>query len=163
MMTCSYILGQEGLPSQEKIQRGTATKEAFFSCCKEKIPFCLGSSVGRAKDWKSLCQWFDSISRQQSAWCKKAGASSMPSLFFSNLLVIMILQAAKLIGAGLSTIGLVGAGVGIGSVFAALILGISRNPSLKDELFRVAILGFALTEAIALFALMMGFLILFAL
>ena len=85
----------------------------------------------------------------------------MPSLFFSNLLVIMILQAAKLIGAGLSTIGLVGAGVGIGSVFAALILGISRNPSLKDELFRVAILGFALTEAIALFALMMGFLILF--
>ena len=50
MMTCSYILGQEGLPSQEKIQRGTATKEAFFSCCKEKIPFCLGSSVGRAKD-----------------------------------------------------------------------------------------------------------------
>ena len=95
--------------------------------------------------------------------CKKAGASSMPSLFFSNLLVIMILQAAKLIGAGLSTIGLVGAGVGIGSVFAALILGISRNPSLKDELFRVAVLGFALTEAIALFALMMGFLILFAL
>jgi F-type H+-transporting ATPase subunit c len=92
-----------------------------------------------------------------------SGASSMPSLFFSNLLVIMILQAAKLIGAGLSTIGLVGAGVGIGSVFAALILGISRNPSLKDELFRVAILGFALTEAIALFALMMGFLILFAL
>ena len=51
----------------------------------------------------------------------------MPSLFFSNLLVIKILQAAKLIGAGLSTIGLVGAGVGIGSVFAALILGISRN------------------------------------
>ena len=110
-----------------------------------------------------MCQWFDSISRQQSAWCKKAGAASMPSLFCSNLLVIMILQAAKWIGAGLSTIGLVGAGVGIGSVFAALILGISRNPSLKDELFRVAILGFALTEAIALFALMMGFLILFAL
>jgi F0F1-type ATP synthase membrane subunit c/vacuolar-type H+-ATPase subunit K len=34
---------------------------------------------------------------------------------------------------------------------------------LKDELLRVAILGFALTEAIALFALMMAFLILFAL
>jgi F-type H+-transporting ATPase subunit c len=47
--------------------------------------------------------------------------------------------------------------------FGALVLGTSRNPSLKDELFRIAILGFALTEAIALFALMMGFLILFAL
>jgi F-type H+-transporting ATPase subunit c len=75
----------------------------------------------------------------------------------------MILQAAKFIGAGLATIGLAGAGVGIGTVFGALVLGTSRNPSLKDELFRIAILGFALTEAIALFALMMGFLILFAL
>jgi len=44
------------------------------------------------------------------------------------------------------------------------VLGISRNPSLKDELFRMAILGFALTEAIALFTLMIAFLLpLFAL
>ena len=75
----------------------------------------------------------------------------------------MLLQAAKFIGAGLAAIGLAGAGVGIGTVFGALVLGTSRNPSLKDELFRLAILGFALTEAIALFALMMAFLILFAL
>jgi F-type H+-transporting ATPase subunit c len=73
-----------------------------------------------------------------------------------------MLQAAKCIGAGLATIGLAGAGVGIGTVFGALILGISRNPSLKDELFKMAILGFALTEAIALFALMIVFLLLFA-
>ena len=33
---------------------------------------------------------------------------------------------------------------------------------LKDELQQLAIFGFALTEAIALFALMMAFLILFA-
>ena len=76
---------------------------------------------------------------------------------------IIILQAAKYIGAGLATIGLAGAGVGIGTVFGALILGISRNPSYKDELFKMAILGFALTEAIALFALMIVFLLLFAL
>ena len=75
----------------------------------------------------------------------------------------MLLQAAKFIGAGLATIGLAGAGVGIGTVFGALVLGISRNPSLKDELFKMAILGFALTVAIALFALMIVFLLLFAL
>ena len=74
----------------------------------------------------------------------------------------MLLQAAKFVGAGIATIGLAGAGVGIGVVFSALILGISRNPSLKDEMFRMAILGFALTEAIALFALMIAFLVLFA-
>lgn len=74
----------------------------------------------------------------------------------------MLLQAAKSIGAGLATIGLAGPGIGIGIVFSSLILGISRNPSLKDELFKMAILGFALTEAIALFALMIVFLLLFA-
>lgn len=78
------------------------------------------------------------------------------------ILMTMLLQAAKFIGAGLSTMGLAGAGVGIGMVFASLVLGISRNPSMKDEMFRMAILGFALTEAIALFALMIVFLILFA-
>ena len=75
----------------------------------------------------------------------------------------MILEAGKMIGAGAATVGLAGAGAGIGTVFGALVLGTSRNPSLKDELFKMAILGFALTEAIALFSLMMAFLILFAL
>lgn len=72
-----------------------------------------------------------------------------------------MLTAAKLIGAGLATIGLAGTGVGIGNVFGSLVLAVSRNPNERDELFRLAILGFALTEAIALFALMMAFLILF--
>ena len=49
----------------------------------------------------------------------------------------------------------------IAGLFAALVIGVSRNPNLKDDLFRYAILGFALTEAIALFALMIAFLILF--
>jgi F-type H+-transporting ATPase subunit c len=74
---------------------------------------------------------------------------------------LMILQAAKLIGAGLSTIALAGVGAGIGTVFSALITSVARNPHLMKQLFGYAILGFALTEAIALFALMMAFLILF--
>jgi F0F1-type ATP synthase membrane subunit c/vacuolar-type H+-ATPase subunit K len=72
-----------------------------------------------------------------------------------------MLAAAKLIGAGIATIGLAGAGAGIGNVFGSLLISVSRNPNEKDELFRLAILGFALTEAIALFSLMMSFLILF--
>ena len=49
--------------------------------------------------------------------------------------------------------------VGIGNVFSSLIHSVARNPSLAKQLFGYAILGFALTEAIALFALMMAFLI----
>ena len=73
----------------------------------------------------------------------------------------MLLQSAKLIGAGLATISLAGSGVGIGIVFAALINSIARNPFLTKQLFVWTVLGFALTEAIALFGLMMAFLILY--
>jgi F-type H+-transporting ATPase subunit c len=74
----------------------------------------------------------------------------------------LILQCAKMIGAGLASIAMAGAGAGIGNVFGSLINAYARNPSLKQQLFTYAILGFAMTEAIALFALMMAFLILFA-
>lgn len=53
-------------------------------------------------------------------------------------------------------------GAGIGSVFGSLVIGYARNPSLKQQLFSYAILGFALSEAMGLFCLMMAFLILFA-
>ncbi len=72
------------------------------------------------------------------------------------------ITSSKFIGTGLATIGLVGAGVGIGVIFGAFLIAYGRNPQLKDELFKYAILGFALTEAIALFALMMAFLILYS-
>tara|TARA_B100000787_G_C16150203_1_gene276196 strand:- start:549 stop:776 length:228 start_codon:yes stop_codon:yes gene_type:complete len=73
----------------------------------------------------------------------------------------MIIQAGKLIGAGAATIAVGGAGAGIGTVFGSLVIGTARNPGIKNELFRLAILGFALTEAIALFGLIIAFLILF--
>lgn len=78
------------------------------------------------------------------------------------LKITMLLQAAKIIGSGLATIGLAGAGVGIGLVFGSLIEGIARNPSLQPQLFSYAILGFALAEATGLFCLMMAFLLLYS-
>merc|ERR1711931_386908 len=71
-------------------------------------------------------------------------------------------SAAKFIGAGAVTVGVAGSGAGIGSVFGSLIIGYARNPSLKQQLFSYAILGFALSEAMGLFCLMMAFLLLFA-
>jgi len=74
----------------------------------------------------------------------------------------MLVQAAKIIGSGLATIGLAGAGVGIGLVFGSLIEATARNPSLRPQLFSYAILGFALAEARGLFCLMMAFLLLYS-
>jgi F-type H+-transporting ATPase subunit c len=67
----------------------------------------------------------------------------------------------KSCGAGLATIGLAGAGVGVGVVFASLVFISGRCPSEAKNVFKLAMLGFALTEAVGLSALMMAFLILY--
>ncbi|HXN54605.1 MAG TPA: ATP synthase subunit C family protein [Mycoplasmatales bacterium] len=81
----------------------------------------------------------------------------MKSIFFSAITI-----AGKSIGAGLATIGCAGAGAGIGIVFGALVLGISRNPLQEPKLFQLTLLGFALCEAMGLLAIMMAFLILYS-
>ncbi|MBL6934367.1 MAG: F0F1 ATP synthase subunit C [Alphaproteobacteria bacterium] len=73
----------------------------------------------------------------------------------------MDIEAAKMIGAGLAVIGLGGVGVGIGNIFSSLISSISRNPASRPEVFPMSMLGFALVEAVALYALLISFLILF--
>jgi len=71
---------------------------------------------------------------------------------------MLILQAAKLTGAGLCTIALARVSP---QGFSALIISVARKPNLMKQLAVYAILGFTFTEAVALFRLMMAFLILF--
>ena len=73
----------------------------------------------------------------------------------------ILVECAQCVGAGVSTTALLGVGIGIGNIFSSLIESYSRNPSLQDQLFTYAMLGFAVTEAVALFALLITFLILF--
>lgn len=73
-----------------------------------------------------------------------------------------MLAASHAIGAGMATIGIAGAGAGIGTIFGSLIQGVARNPQLRPQLFQLAFLGFALAESTGIFALMMAFFILFA-
>ncbi|PIZ32777.1 MAG: F0F1 ATP synthase subunit C [Alphaproteobacteria bacterium CG_4_10_14_0_8_um_filter_37_21] len=73
----------------------------------------------------------------------------------------MDVEAAKMIGAGLAVFALLGVGIGLGNIFSSLLTGISRNPEASKELFSKAILGFALTESVALLAFIVSLLILF--
>ena len=73
-----------------------------------------------------------------------------------------MLEGYKLIGAGLTTIGIGSAAIGGGIVFGSLIIGTSRNPSMQGKLFTLSILGFSLVEALGLFCLALAFMILFA-
>lgn len=73
----------------------------------------------------------------------------------------MDVEAAKLIGAGIAVFALSGVGVGLGNIFSSLISSVARNPSARAQVFPMAILGFAIVEAVALYALLIAFLILF--
>ncbi len=71
-------------------------------------------------------------------------------------------SAAKLIGAGLAAIGMIGSGIGVGNIWANLIATVGRNPSAKANVELYGWIGFAVTEAIALFALVVALMVLFA-
>ncbi|GBQ22883.1 MULTISPECIES: ATP synthase subunit C family protein [Acetobacter] len=73
----------------------------------------------------------------------------------------MDIAAAREIGAGIAVIALAGVGIGLGNIFSTLVSSIARNPAARPHVFGLGMLGFALTEAVALFALLIAFLILF--
>jgi len=69
--------------------------------------------------------------------------------------------AAKLIGAGLATLGMIGAGIGVGLIFSGFLQGALRNPSAAAGQFTNLLLGAALTEALGILAFVLGIIMIF--
>src|SRR3954466_14910703 len=69
--------------------------------------------------------------------------------------------AAKYIGAGIACIGMGGAGVGVGAIFGHYLAAALRNPSAAQGQFGNLIFGFAVTEALGIFSLLIALLLLF--
>jgi F-type H+-transporting ATPase subunit c len=67
----------------------------------------------------------------------------------------------KLIGAGIACIGMGGAGVGVGVIFGNYLSGALRNPAAAASQYTNLIFGFALTEALGIFSLLIALLLLF--
>ena len=61
----------------------------------------------------------------------------------------------------MAVIVVIGSVIGIGSIFSSFIEAVGRNPAARGEVFTMTMLGFALVEAIALFALVIALVILF--
>lgn len=60
----------------------------------------------------------------------------------------------NVIGYGIATVG---PGLAMGLIFAAYINGVARQPESQRLLQPIAILGFALTEALAILGLVLAF------
>ncbi|KAI1773239.1 hypothetical protein F4818DRAFT_443592 [Hypoxylon cercidicola] len=113
-----------------------------------------------AKRTMSQATPFQAVKRQQPSKILSATTRQVfqqtPRRAYSSEIAQAMVEVSKNLGMGSAAIGLTGAGIGIGLVFAALLNGVARNPALRGQLFSYAILGFAFVEAIGLFDLMVA-------
>ena len=66
-------------------------------------------------------------------------------------------KGLKALALGLGTgFGAIGPGVGVGYIFGKTIESVTRQPEMRGEIQSIMWLGFALTEAIVFYALMMS-------
>lgn len=75
----------------------------------------------------------------------------------------MEFEAAKLIAAAIALLPIFGIGIGLGQIFGSYNEAVGRNPSAAEILDKKYFLSFALTEALAIFVLVISLIILFVL
>ena len=74
----------------------------------------------------------------------------------------MILMGFRYLASSIPIICLTGVAIGVGLVFAFLVLAISRNPSISNYLVRWSFIGFSLVEVSGFIGLVYSFLLLYA-
>ena len=72
----------------------------------------------------------------------------------------MDVGTAKLIGAGLASAGLIGAGIGVGTIFGNYLSGALRNPSAAEGQRVWMFVGAAMAELLGLLAFVLAIMIL---
>jgi F-type H+-transporting ATPase subunit c len=68
-------------------------------------------------------------------------------------------DAARFIGAGLATLGMIGAALGVGNIFGQFLNGALRNPTAAASQVGNLFVGAALAEALGILAFVLGILI----
>ena len=72
-----------------------------------------------------------------------------------------LLLLGKYIGAGIATLGMLGAAIGVGLIFSAALQAIARNPGKEGSIKGFALLGMALAEFMGLLAFVVAILVLY--
>jgi F-type H+-transporting ATPase subunit c len=74
----------------------------------------------------------------------------------------MELESARLLGAALAMgLGAIGPGIGLGILASKALEAIGRNPEAQSKITTTMILAIAVTEAVAIYALVVALMILF--
>ncbi len=75
---------------------------------------------------------------------------------------VAFLHAMRFIGAGIAMLGAIGAGAGVGIAASGGVQAIGRNPDATSLIQTNMILGMAFSEAVAIYALAVALIIIFA-
>ncbi len=67
----------------------------------------------------------------------------------------------KYVGAGLATLGMLGAALGVGNIFSSFLDAAMRNTSAAPQQQTNLLIGFALVEALGILAFVIAILVLF--
>ena len=70
-------------------------------------------------------------------------------------------EAAKYIGAGLATLGMIGSALAVGNIFGNFLAGALRNPAAAAAQVGNLFVGAALAEALGILAFVLGILMIF--
>ncbi len=70
-------------------------------------------------------------------------------------------NTVKLIAAAIALFPLCFVGLALGKLFSSFIESVGRNPSAKKDIFQIGMIGAAMTEAIAIFALVVSLILIF--
>ncbi|HHI71310.1 MAG TPA: F0F1 ATP synthase subunit C [Rhodobacteraceae bacterium] len=72
-----------------------------------------------------------------------------------------IVQMGKMIGAGLATVGMGGAAIGVGNIVGNFLSGALRNPSAAGGQTAMLFIGIAFAEAFGIFSFLVALLLMF--
>jgi F-type H+-transporting ATPase subunit c len=75
---------------------------------------------------------------------------------------VTFLHAMRFIGAGLAMLGAIGAGAGVGLAALGGVQAIGRNPDATSLIQTNMVLGMAFAEAVAIYAMAIALIIIFA-
>jgi len=75
---------------------------------------------------------------------------------------VAFVAGMKVIGAGLAMVGAIGAGMGVGIAAMGGVQAMGRNPDATSTIQTNMILGMAFSEAVAIYALAVALIIIFA-
>jgi ATP synthase F0 subunit c len=75
---------------------------------------------------------------------------------------VAFVAGMKLLGAGIAMVGVIGGGIGVGLAAAGGVQAMGRNPDATPIIQTNMILGMAFSEAVAIYALAVALIIIFA-